>query len=143
MFYCSNAYGSVFNIEVEDKRVKGRLCTSDKNKDGDYISSFWNVVFVGGAYDLAKSLTDKCRVHINSCKISNEAYTTKDGKKSAWLQVTVFDFEKLEHDADKYSSNNTSNDEKSTPKKGKGTKKAKAKPIEEKVEELAEDELPF
>lgn len=138
MFYCSNAYGSVFNVEVEEKRVKGRLSTSEKNKDGDYINSFWNVVFIGGAYELAKSLTDKDRIHINKCKITNEPYTTKDGDKSSWLQVTVFDFEKLEH-----NSSDKTDDSKSAPKKGKGTKKSKTKPAEEKAEELADDELPF
>lgn len=138
MFYCENSYGSIFNVEVEEKRVKGRLSTSEKNKNGDFINSYWNVVFVGNAYESAKSLTDKDRIHINKCKITNEPYTTKAGDKSTWLQVTVFDFEKLEH-----NSSGGSDESKSTPKKGKGTKKPKTKPAEEKVEELADDELPF
>lgn len=137
MFYCSNAYGTVFKVEVDERKVKARLSTSDKNKDGDYINSFWNAVFVGGAYDLAKSLSDKDRIHINKCKISNEDYTTKDGDKRSWLQVTIFDFEKLEH------SSSNGDDKAETTKKSKSTKKSTKKTIEEKVAELEDDELPF
>ena len=144
MFYCSNAYGTVFKVEVTDKRVKARISTSEKNKDGEYINSYWNAAFVGNAYDLAKSLTDKDRIHINKCKITNEDYTTKDGEKRSWLQVTIFDFEKLEHNSEKSNSDSSDDDgKKDTSKKSKNTKKSTKKTIEEKVAELEDDELPF
>lgn len=138
MFYCSNAYGTVFKVEIADKRVKARISTSEKNKDGEYINSYWNAAFVGNAYDLAKSLTDKDRIHINKCKITNEDYTTKDGEKRSWLQVTIFDFEKLEHDSP------SADDIKDVIKKSKSTKKStKKSAIEQAAEELSDDDLPF
>lgn len=139
MFYCTNTYGTVFDVEVLEKRVKARLSTSQKDQDGNYVNSYWNAVFLGGAYDLAKTLGDKDRIHINKCKVTNEPYTNKDGEKRSWLQVTIFDFEKMEH-----SSSGGSEEKKSAPKKGKGTKKTKDKPTEEKVtEQIDDDELPF
>lgn len=138
MFYCSNAYGTVFKVEVTDKRVTARISTSEKNKDGEYINSYWNAAFVGNAYDLAKSLTDKDRIHINKCKITNEDYTTKDGEKRSWLQVTIFDFEKLEHNSPSVDNNND------TTKKSKSAKKStKKSAIEQAAEELSDDDLPF
>lgn len=138
MFYCSNVYSTVFKVEVADKRVKARISTSEKNKDGEYINSYWNAVFVGNAYDLAKSLTDKDRIHINKCKITNEDYTTKNGEKHSWLQVTIFDFEKLEHNSP------SADDNKDATKKSKSTKKStKKSAIEQAAEELSDDDLPF
>lgn len=132
MFYCTNAYGTIFNVEVFDKRVKARLSTSEKKQDGSYENSYWNVVFIGNAYDAAKSLTDRDRIHITKCKITNETYKNKDGDKRSWLQVTVYEFEKLVYD------DNTTNEVEDKPKKTKSKTKK-----EEPVEEISDDDLPF
>ena len=147
MFYCTNTYGSVFKVEVEDKRVKARLSTSEKDVDGNYINSNWNAVFIGKACcDIARTLTDRDRIHINKCKVTNTVYTNKDGEKRSWLQVTIYDFEKLEHSS---SSNNeeksTGSSKKSSASKKSAAKKTKTKEktLEEKIEEIDDEELPF
>lgn len=138
MIYVKDSYGSVYDVKVEDKRVKANYTTGDKQQDGIYKNSYWNVVFIGGALEKAKTLTDKDRIHITKAKLTNELYTPKDSdKKCTWLQLTVFEFEK--HDDDK--SDNESADNK--PKRTKGKAKAKTK-TEEVVEEVIDDdELPF
>ena len=129
--------GSVFNVEVEEKRVKANYGTGDKQQDGTYRNSYWNTVFIGAAFDKAKTLKDKDRIHITKAKLTNEAYTPKDSdKKRMWLQLTVFEFEK---------HGDNSSDDKPVDDKPKRTKgKAKTKKTEEVVEEVVDDDdLPF
>jgi hypothetical protein len=138
MIYVKDSYGSVYDVKVEEKRVKANYGTGDKQQDGTYKNSYWNVVFIGGAFEKAKTLTDKDRIHITKAKLTNELYTPKDSdKKRTWLQLTVFEFEK--HGDDK--SDDKPAEEK--PKRTKGKAKAKTK-AEEVVEEVIDDDdLPF
>lgn len=140
MIYVKDSYGTIFDVKVEEKRVKASYTTGDKQQDGTYKNSYWTAVFVGAALDKAKTLTDKDRIHVTKAKITNELYTPKDSdKKRTWLQLTVFDFEK--HGDDKDGSDDKPADEK--PKRTKGKGKAKTK-TEEVVEEVIDDDdLPF
>lgn len=135
MFYCTNSYGTVFSVEVLEKRVNARLSTSDKDQNGEYKNSYWNAVFVGGAFEKAKTLTDKDRIHINKCKITNETYKNKDGENRSWLKVTIFDFEKLGD-----SGNAAPVEKESKPKK---PKTSKTKSIQEIMDDDSDDGLPF
>ena len=140
MFYIDNSYGSVFRIEIEDKRVKADYGTGDKQQDGTYKNSYWKAVFIGAAFDKAKTLKDRDRIHITKAKLTNELYTPKNSdQKRTWLQLTVFDFEK-------HGDNSSSKEEvpeTAKPKKSKGKAKAKAKAEEITEEVLDDDELPF
>ena len=92
MFIIRNGYATVWSVEDKGNFVRGRISTSEKNKDGKYINSNWFATFVGKAKEPALALSTKDRIKIISGKISNT--TTGEGKdKKSYLNVVVFDFE--------------------------------------------------
>jgi len=92
MFYINDAYATVWSVEDKGNYVKGRISTSEKNKEGKYVNSNWFVTFVGKAKEPALALSRMDRIKIISGKISNT--TSGEGKdKKSYLNVVVFDFE--------------------------------------------------
>ena len=130
MIFITESYGTVFEPKVEEKVVRARYSTSEKNQNGDYINSSWNIVFLGGALEKAKQLKDRQRIHINKAKLTNRSYKDKEGNSNWWMQITAFDFDILEHGT-KSNNNNT------TDKTVNKSKQA------DKPQEIDEDDLPF
>lgn len=94
MILFNNAYATVWSVEDKGNYVKGRISTSEKDKDGKYINSNWFVIFVGKAKEPALALSTKDRIKIISGKISNT--TTGEGEnKKSFVNVVIFDFENL------------------------------------------------
>jgi len=94
MFIIRDGYETVWSVEDKGNFVKGRISTSEKNKDGKYINSNWFATFVGKAKEPALTLSAKDRIKITSGKISNT--TTGEGKdKKSFVNVVIFDFENL------------------------------------------------
>jgi len=94
MFRIENAYATVWSVEDKGNYVKGRISTSEKNKEGKYVNSNWFVTFVGKAKEPALALSTKDRIKIISGKISNT--TTGEGEdKKSYLNVVIFDFENM------------------------------------------------
>ena len=94
MFRIENAFATVWSVEDKGNYVKGRISTSEKNKEGKYVNSHWFVTFVGKAKEPALALSTKDRIKITSGKISNT--TTGEGKdKKSYLNVVIFDFENM------------------------------------------------
>ena len=92
MFIIRDGYATVWSVEDKGNFVRGRISTSEKDKDGKYVNSNWFVIFVGKAKETALALSTKDRIKIISGKISNT--TTGEGKdKKSYLNVVVFDFE--------------------------------------------------
>ena len=92
MILFNNAYATVWEIEDKGNFVKGRISTSEKNKEGKYVNSYWFVTFVGKAKEPALALSAKDRIKITSGKISNT--TIGEGKdKKSFVNVVIFDFE--------------------------------------------------
>lgn len=129
MIFITESYGTVFEPKVEEKVVKARYSTSEKDQNGDYINSSWNIIFLGGALEKAKQLKDRQRIHINKAKLTNRSYKDKEGNSKWWMQITVFDFDVLEHGK---KNNNDSVD-----KPANKSKQA------DKPQEIDEDDLPF
>jgi len=103
MFIIRDGYATVWSVEDKGNFVRGRISTSEKDKDGKYINSNWFVTFVGKAKEPALALSAKDRIKITSGKISNT--TTGEGKdKKSFVNVVIFDFENLSN------SQNESND---------------------------------
>lgn len=103
MFIIRDAYATVWSVEDKGNFVRGRISTSEKDKDGKYINSNWFVTFVGKAKEPALALSTRDRIKIISGKISNT--TTGEGKdKKSFVNVVIFDFENLSN------SQNESND---------------------------------
>lgn len=94
MFIIRDGYATVWSVEDKGNFVRGRISTSEKNKDGKYINSNWFATFVGKAKESALTLSVKDRIKITSGKISNT--TTGEGKdKKSFVNVVIFDFENL------------------------------------------------
>lgn len=103
MILFNNGYATVWSVEDKGNFVRGRISTSEKDKDGKYINSNWFVIFVGKAKEPALALSAKDRIKITSGKISNT--TTGEGEdKKSFVNVVIFDFENLSN------SQNESND---------------------------------
>lgn len=99
MFRIENAYATVWSVEDKGNYVKGRISTSEKNKEGKYVNSNWFVTFVGKAKESALALSTKDRIKITSGKISNT--TTGEGKnKKTYTNVTIFEFENVNNNQD-------------------------------------------
>lgn len=93
-FVKSDTYATVFGVEDKNTYVKGRISTSEKDQAGNYINSNWFVTFLGNAKDKARNLSDKDKIKITSCKLSNVAKEF-NGEKKSFLNVAIFDFEPL------------------------------------------------
>jgi hypothetical protein len=105
MILFNNIYATVWSVEDKGNYVKGRISTSEKNKEGEYVNSNWFVTFVGKAKEPALALSTRDRIKIISGKISNT--TTGEGKdKKSFVNVVIFDFEKLNTS----NNNNATND---------------------------------
>lgn len=99
MILFNNVYATVWEVEDKGNFVKGRISTSEKNKEGKYVNSNWFVTFVGKAKEPALALSAKDRIKITSGKISNT--TTGEGKnKKTYTNVTIFEFENVNNNQD-------------------------------------------
>jgi len=99
MILFNNVYATVWEIEDKGNFVKGRISTSEKNKEGKYVNCYWFVTFVGKAKEPALALSTKDRIKITSGKISNT--TTGEGKnKKTYTNVTIFEFENVNNNQD-------------------------------------------
>lgn len=96
MFFVKGAYAKLWNIEMKEKFAKGRITTSDKNKEGEYINSNWFATFVGKAKDKAEELEGNERINILSGKVTNVGYKQDDGTYKNFTGVTIFDFDVME-----------------------------------------------
>lgn len=85
---------TVFKPEVMKNRnntVKGIISVCEgKNQNEEYIYSNWITLFVGDAFEKAKSLNNKDHIIITSGKVTNE-YNKE--KKRAYYTLVVFDYE--------------------------------------------------
>ena len=83
-------YKKVWKVEVLEKLVKVDIGDSKKNKDGTYTNWTWfNVAFVGGAKDLASTLTKGDTIEIVNGMVTQDK-SEKDGKY--YTNMVVFDF---------------------------------------------------
>jgi len=103
MFIIRDGYATVWSVEDKGNFVKGRISTSEKDKDGKYINSNWSAIFVGKAKEPALALSTKDRIKIISGKI-NKTTTGEGEDRKSFVNVIIFDFENLSN------SQNESND---------------------------------
>jgi hypothetical protein len=102
MLNITDSYGMVLKLEDKGNFIKGRLATSEKDKrDDSYVTSWWDLMFVGEGLDGARSLVDKDRIKITKGLAKVREYKDKDGNNRLSPSVTVFSFEKLENTKEK------------------------------------------
>ena len=104
MLTINNGYLKIWKIEDKGKSVVASCSTSEKDRqnEGEYINSNWNVRFVGKCLEDAKQLSEGDRVKIVGGKITN--VWDKENKRN-WLNVVVFEFESLEDNRNNMQSN--------------------------------------
>lgn len=91
MIYINDVrYVKVWKAENKGKFISLQCSTSEKNQQGEYENSSWNVILVGNAYDQGKHLEKGDTFTINKGKITN-VYNKKHEK--SFLNVVVFDIE--------------------------------------------------
>lgn len=130
MAFRQDGYATIWKIEDKGNYTVVQLSTSKKNKTTDkYETDFsaMGVRFIGTAHKDASTLSEKDRIKIGSCEVSN---TYDRDKKITYTNYCVFSFEKV--DGEKAVAK--------TETKTETKAKATAKPVET-VE--TEEELPF
>lgn len=91
MLNVTGKYVSVFEAEDKGNFVQANLSTSKKNKDGTYTNMYWRARFVGEAYEPAKELVDKDKIHILRGAIENKFDKEWD---RLYITVVIFRFKK-------------------------------------------------
>lgn len=92
MLNVTGKYVSVFEAEDKEKFVQANLSTSKKNQDGSYTNMYWKARFVGDAYEPAKALVDKDKIHILRGAVENKFDKEKD---KLYVTIVIFSFKKI------------------------------------------------
>lgn len=106
MLNITKSYATVWQVTVDERRVRARVSSSRKIKDKNggadrYVNSSWLATFVGEAVELAKNLKERDRIIINNATISCEIQVDKlgnkildeNGKTKYYTNLTIFSFE--------------------------------------------------
>lgn len=88
MILFKTAFMKVWKVDKKDNYIALNVSTSDKQQDGTYKNSNWNVRLVGKAKEL--EVVEGSRIKVVSGKVEN--IYDKD-KQRSWLNVIVFDAE--------------------------------------------------
>ncbi len=135
----NGTYATVWSVEQNDKGfVKGRISTSEKNKEGEYSNSNWFVTFGKNCSGKALALQPKDRIVIKKFAIKNPSFKKEDGTYVNYLNVDIYHFSVLDEDGNAQTSTEAP--------KAKGTKFPKPTPPIETMkptEEEADTKLPF
>lgn len=120
------SYATVWQPEVDGKRVKANLTTSKKLKEENaegklFENSNWKAVFVGKAFEDACDLQEKDRIKIISGTVDNKPFTGADGVKKYFNNVTIFNFEKMASNEEIAGAAEPKAKAKPAPKNNKGT----------------------
>lgn len=130
MAFKQDGYATVWKIEDKGNYTNVQLSTSKKNKLTDkYETDFsaMGVRFIGTAHKEASTLSEKDRIKIGSCEVSNN-YDKE--KKITYTNYCVFSFEKAD-DTKPVSKTETKTE-------------TKAKTVEKPAETTeSEEQLPF
>ena len=143
MIFFRDQYIKIWECELEEKRAKLKISTSEKDKEGNYRNSSWNAVVIGKALNQIKNgeidTSKGSRAKIAMGKVTNELYTARDGNKKTWLEVVVMDFAT---DSDNSAPTSSAPAKASTPSKP-ATKKVATKKVEEASDVISDEDLPF
>lgn len=92
MFFIKDTYATVWQVEDKGNYLGGRISTSEKDQNGEYVNSNWFVAFFGKAKEKAVGVSERTRIKILSGKVTNVMKGEGENKKS-YLNVAIFDFE--------------------------------------------------
>lgn len=102
----------VWSVEDKGKYSTGRISTSEKDREENYIYSNWFCTFVGKGHEKASSIKEGDRITIDTLKISNTSTKNADGGYTNRLDFVIFDF----HSEDKKETKSGKKETKEEPK---------------------------
>jgi single-stranded DNA-binding protein len=84
----------VFAIEDGDRNTtaSGTWGIPPRKEGDEWENDFINLMFVGKAFDKIAQVNDKDKIYITGAILRNRNYTKRDGTKSTWTEIKVFDF---------------------------------------------------
>lgn len=130
----SNSFITLWKGELNERGFyKGQISDARKDKDGNYINSYYNISAGGDVAKFLASLPERTRLTVKNGRLTNETYTKKDGTKSSYPNLVIFNMEDIEL-----------SDSSAAPqaKPASQPKPAAAKPKPAPVDD-SDDELPF
>lgn len=89
-FFIKDTFATLWKSEDKEKYIKGSISTSEKDREGKYANSNWNVMFVGESKDVVRGKPEKTRIKILSGKVTVEKFKNNEGKEIYFTKVTVF-----------------------------------------------------
>lgn len=86
-------YATVWSVEQNDKGfVKGRITTSEKDSDDNYINSSWFVSFGKNISEKALTLKSGDRILMDKFSIKNPSKKKDDGTYVSYLNVNIYHY---------------------------------------------------
>lgn len=98
----SSKFVKIWSIEDKGKYAKAQVSSSQKNKEGQYENSSWNMNFVGKAKDKILMCDKGDTIEITQGGVSN-SYNKE--KKETYYNLVVFDFEVTNRKVESQGSN--------------------------------------
>lgn len=127
----TNSFITLWKGELNDRGFyKGQISDSRKDKEGNYVNSYYNISAVGDVAKFLASLPERTRLTVKNGRLTNETYTKKDGTKGSYPELFIFKLDDIE------LSDSSAKQE--APKKEEPPHRAKPKKQED-----SDDALPF
>ena len=93
MIYFTDQFAKVWSIDKSKSVPRGRISTSEKNQQGEWVNSSWFVSFIGKSKEKALELNGDERIKMLKGKVTSTSKKLDDDTYRNYINVTVFDFE--------------------------------------------------
>lgn len=127
------SYVTLWKGEINERGFyKGQISESRKDKDGNYVNSYYNISAGGDVAKFLAAQPERTRLVVKSGRLTNETYTKKDGTKASYPDLYIFKLEDIE------LSDSNGNAQPAQPKPAPAPVKPKPQPVDD-----SDDDLPF
>ena len=93
----TNSFITLWKGELSERGFfKGQISDARKDKDGNYVNSYYNISAGGEVAQFLASLPERTRLTVKNGRLTNETYTKKDGTKSSYPDLFIFKMEDIE-----------------------------------------------
>lgn len=101
----NGVYATIQSIENKDGFLKGRISTTEKDKNGETVYSNWFVTFGKNCSEKASKLQSKDRILIKKMSLKNPSIKKDYGKYQSYLNVGIYYFDVIENDEQNLTQN--------------------------------------
>lgn len=92
----TNSFVTLWQGELNDHGYyKGQISDARKDKDGNYINSYYSITAGGEVAQFLASQPERTRLAIKNGRLTNETYTKRDGTKASYPSLYVFSMEDI------------------------------------------------